>query len=129
MAKSGTAKERFETAASQWHAAGRPGDALANGWQLLVLYCWSTSEGGERDGMTEILSDFLGASERVQGSDWLDIMLEGRESCARCGESYRTENIKICTHCLATVCYRCAGEGSRADNGNPACACGGELVG
>jgi hypothetical protein len=124
-----TAKEQFEAAATDWDAAGRPGDSLVSGWRLLVLHCWSTSEGGRRDGMTSILSEFLRMSERVQGPDWLDQMLEGREACARCGESYRTENIKICTHCLATVCYRCAAVGGQAENGNPGCRCGGELVG
>jgi hypothetical protein len=30
---------------------------------------------------------------------------------------------------FATVCYRCAAAGPTAANGNPACRCGGELVG
>jgi hypothetical protein len=124
-----TAREEFESAAARWDEAGRPGDRLLRGWRLLALYCWSTSPGGKHDGMSPVLREFLRVSERVEGDDWLDQMLDGRDACARCGETYHIENLKVCTRCHATVCYRCAAAGPTAANGNPACRCGGELVG
>jgi hypothetical protein len=71
----------------------------------------------------------VAASERAQPKDWLDEVLDERGSCRGCGESYRAENLAVCTRCHDTYCYRCARLGGTAANGNAACRCGGEIVG
>lgn len=32
-----------------------------------------------------------------------------RDNCARCGESYDSDNLMTCTRCGSDVCYRCFG--------------------
>jgi hypothetical protein len=115
--------------AANWDAQGRPPTLLLEGHGLIALRCWSWSEGARIDGMSEVLQAFLHETSAAQPEGWLEACLSDRGTCGVCGERYKLENLKLCTHCSRTYCYRCASERSMAINGNPACACGGELVG
>jgi len=60
------------------------------------------------------------------------LTLGDHQSCGACGETYRVENLMLCTHCTSLWCHRCIcfGKGPKHPNGNHACRCGiGELVG
>ena len=45
-----------------------------------------------------LMQAFVGASEQAL-PDWLDAYLYDREPCGRWGETYRFENLPLCTHC------------------------------
>jgi hypothetical protein len=124
-----SARDRFEGLAAEWSATGRPASLLPCGQRLLALRCWSHSRGGKTDGMSDDLRAFMEASERAQPEGWFDDCLSERASCDRCGETFRMENLMVCTHCSRTRCYRCASDTERLANGNLGCGCGGELVG
>jgi hypothetical protein len=124
-----SAHDRFESLAAQWDAKGRPTSMLVEGDRLIALRCWTYSQGGEVDGVSPVLQAFMRASEQAQPEDWLDVYFSERETCGRCGERYRFENMMLCTHCIRTYCHRCMSGAPRSPNGNPTCACGGELVG
>jgi hypothetical protein len=122
--------ERYELLAEQWRASGPTEFALLEGYRLIALRCWTYSEGGKSDGISDLLRAFVRACEQAQPDGWLDAYFAERESCKTCGERYRFENVSLCTACSRTYCYRCREQRPRAPNGNPACPCGnGELVG
>lgn len=123
------ARDLFESLAARWDDAGRPDSMLVDGYDLIALRSWTFSRGAAVDGMSELLQAFVRASEKAQPEDWLDAYLSERETCRRCGESYRLENIMLCTQCDRTYCHKCMADEHRAANGNIACVCGGELVG
>jgi hypothetical protein len=120
---------RFESLAHEWDANGRPASGLLEGYDLIALQCWTYSAGGKSDGASDTLRQFEKTSADAQPDGWIDAYLSERETCRACGESYRFENVRLCTHCSRTYCYRCASERPAAPNGNCACVCGGELVG
>lgn len=128
-AKNISARDRFESLATEWNARGRPSSLLLEGRLLIGLRCWSWSQGAKNEGISEALKVYLHECEAAQPKDWIDAFLIKRERCRLCGEGYKLENIMLCTHCSGTICYRCAGEATKAANGNPECPCGGELVG
>ena len=121
--------QRFESLAREWTNSGRPAARLLGGYSLIALQCWMHSLGGKSDGASETLKEYAKASNAAQRVDWIDAYLADRESCRECGESYRFENVRLCTHCSNTYCYRCAADRPVAPNGNYTCSCGGELVG
>ena len=121
--------KHYESLANRWNEQGRPAELLLDGYALIALRCWSWSEGGKREGMSELLQAFLRASEDVLPEDWIDDYLYNRETCRICGETYKLENMKLCTQCSRTCCYRCSAQAEKALDGNPVCPCGGELVG
>lgn len=120
---------KFEALAARWDGQQRPGNLLLSGYDLIALRCWSWSDGGKADGMSDALRAFIKASNAAQHEDWLDDYMSDRETCGVCGESYKFENLSLCTGCARRYCYRCAGQCATAKNGNQACHCGGEVVG
>lgn len=124
-----TARERYEARATEWIEGGRSPDLLAGPSTLMTMRCWTYSDGGKKDGASDGLREFIAASEQAQRPNWLDAQMDGRAGCRACGESFRVENLAICTHCMRNYCYGCKGKDGLAANGNAACACGGELVG
>jgi hypothetical protein len=121
--------DRFEALAHEWHANGRPSTLLVEGYALIALRCWTCSDGARVDGVSDTVRDFVRASEEALPGDWLDTCWSERESCGRCGETYRLENIMLCTDCAGTYCHKCGSGQPRAANGNYSCICSGELVG
>lgn len=124
-----TAKERFEAFAAEWIASGRRKDLLSGYNELMTIRCWVYSDGGKKQGASDALREFITAGEQAKEPDWLDRVMGERETCRACGESYRSENLAVCTHCARKYCYSCNGQNGKAANGNAACQCGGELVG
>jgi len=127
-----TPKQQYEADALCWQQAGRDAaQLLQTRWDVLALACWVNSKGAEADGVSQQLRDFLDACEarlRRISPGWYDDVLCERGHCARCGESWRIENLAVCTHCEYTYCFRCD-DFPLAENGNPQHHCGGELVG
>jgi hypothetical protein len=120
---------RYEALAKEWHAQARLEPLLLSGYDLIRLRCWSYSAGAKSEGVSATLRDFVRESNAAQPEDWLDDYLYDRETCSTCGEGYRLENMRLCTHCSRMYCYRCPPKPAKAPNGNDACPCGGELVG
>ncbi|MEO8754404.1 MAG: hypothetical protein ABI624_17170 [Casimicrobiaceae bacterium] len=102
---------------------------MVEGYDLIAVRCWAYSDGAKAEGVSDNLRAFIRACEAALRDDWLDAYLSDRESCRECGESYRFENVSLCTNCSRKLCYKCVGAVPRAPNGNPACQCGGEFVG
>lgn len=124
------AREQFDALARAWLAAGRPAQRLLDGYDLIALRCWSWSRGAKAEGVGAEIEAFRRACEAAQPDNWLDAYLSERETCAGCGESWRFENVGLCTHCHRRWCYRCGANHPAAANGNPGCSCGqGEVVG
>jgi hypothetical protein len=109
-----TAKAQFESRAADWERQGRRDALLLEGWRLMALRCWSWSAGGEREGMSEVLRAFMTASESRQDEDWLDDLLDDRDSCRGCGRGFRVENLMACTSCLDTYCHACGARATKA---------------
>lgn len=126
-----SAHSSFEALADTWNSNGRPPSSLTNGLPLLSLIFWESSIGAKADGISESLRDFLNASLAEQPPNWYMDRLNERHlnSCKHCDESYRLENLMLCTYCYQTYCYRCKGDNPKLKNGNRSCLCGGELVG
>ena len=127
-----SAHSRFQTLAAAWEAGGRDPAGLArHDWELAVLYLWVHSDGARREGLGASLEEFAATSWREKADQcpgWYDAFLRERDHCGLCGESYRVENLAICTDCKASRCPRCT-EPARAPNGNRLHVCGGEFVG
>src|SRR4051812_22646060 len=92
-----TAGEKYQRIAEQWDRDGRPASALEGGYPLITLRSWTYSEGAKAEGISDIIRAFVRASEDAQHRDWLDAYFSDQESCRGCGESYRFENVSICT--------------------------------
>lgn len=128
-----TAHDQYEKRARAWDEAGRPRSMLViDDYELMSMWCWITSTGGQSDGVSETLHAYNDASRARLPSSWSNDYLSQRDSCQRCGESYRIENLMLCTHCYGER-YYCHGcylpRAKKSPNGNSLCACGGELVG
>lgn len=124
-----SARLKFEALAKNWDSQKRPSNLLLSGYGLIALRCWSWSTGGKADGMSDVLRAFMAASNASQHEDWLDDYMSDHESCGVCGDTFRFENLSLCTGCARRYCYQCAGQCAVSKNGNKACACGGEVVG
>lgn len=125
-----TTKSDLEAKALAWKESGQESRALLSGWSFLGAYCWQWSAGAKQEGVSADLQEYLQACfQQNGGSDGWDTLLRQRDACDRCGETYRVENLSICTRCNSSYCYRCAPIGGLSANGNRACGCGGEVVG
>ena len=131
----GPASQQYEQMAREWDEAGRP-ELEPSSWRLMMLSCWTASKGGKHDGASQLLQDYLAALRKVveqRDPDWLDNVMDDREHCSFCGQSWRAENCGYCTHC-GKACPPCCEEKrgiAVLPNGNRECsACHkGEIVG
>ena len=125
-------RAKYLTASTTWDEAGRPDSLLIQDeWELLAMRCWFVSSGAEREGRDPLIADFGDASEKLYeqtSPHWWGTLLRQRHYCERCCETYRIENLAVCTGCLSTYCHRCIVEPA-STNGNYRHHCGGELVG
>lgn len=126
-----TARQRYERQAQEWYMAGRPDELLVDSYRLVALRCWIISDGGKQEPISTFLRDFAEESDvsLPLSYSWT---LGDHGSCRACGETYRVENLMLCTHCPSLWCHRCIcfGKTPKRPNGNPACRCTmGELVG
>lgn len=51
------------------------------------------------------IGEYLAASEAKLPVDWYDKVLWQRSYCAKCGQTYKIENLRICTRCQDLNCY------------------------
>jgi hypothetical protein len=116
--------------ADKWEAAGRSDELLVtNGWRLLALTCWTASAGARSEGVSPSIAALEEASVlHMGGRDWSDSLLSERHYCEHCGETYRLENLHLCSKCMRVYCTWCLPKES-APNGNRLHHCGGEMVG
>jgi hypothetical protein len=130
-------RDRFERDAERWDTIGRPADRLETfSLRLIAMRVWFYSDGCSQECKKKQLSDtfldYLNACLEARWEEnptWYEEALRERTDCDVCGERYMLENLTICTNCLSLYCYRCVPSTPRADNGNVAHTCGGELVG
>ena len=129
-----TASMLFEEEARLWESTGEIKRSRTFSYGLGSLRLWLDSEGAEKDGVSEPLRNYYRAAAQLllqQDEDWWDNLLRVRDTCSRCGETFRVENLSFCTHCDALLGYCHARTGVKAANGNPACPIckDGEIVG
>src|SRR5262245_2397207 len=125
---------RYEEEARQWDASGRQFRPSPDPMRVMKIHCWTGSAGARRDGVSETLETYVTAlrSElKRQDADWYDRLLSTKDACDRCGETYRLENVSVCTNCSATFTPCHFPQVDYAPNGNRQCPhCReGEIVG
>jgi len=123
----------FEEEALRWEETGELQGDCARPYGALRLDCWIRSKGAQQDGVSYRLKRYCeAADEALQRSnpDWYDDFLSIKDSCM-CGETFRYENLSLCTHCYVSLGYCHQFSGGLAANGNPKCpVCEmGEIVG
>lgn len=112
-------KERVADVVSQWAEQGKPDSLLVTGLGYFALCCWNHDfklRRAQAPDSEPALAEFLSASEAAIGGrrGWF-AMLEEREHCSQCMETYRAENISFCVDCLQYVCYRCKSRHPRCE--------------
>jgi hypothetical protein len=123
-----SAKAKYEELAQKYFETKDPRHLLHD-WDLATALWWKTSKGAKHDGVSESLQAYFDICTEGFPKDWIYAYIDHRDNCSSCGESYRVDNMSVCTHCFRNYCWRCVGEQKKHPNGNPACGCGGELVG
>jgi ribosomal protein S27AE len=124
---------QFERDAQIWDEAGRPPEWDKSQRYTMALYCWIGSKGARHDGVSQHLAAYCEALReqfRRKDPEWYDNLLNERDACDRCGETYRLENVSICTYCRTTFAP-CHMPEDYLPNGNRECpSCGeGGIVG
>jgi len=130
-------RQRYEHNAEAWDKAGRLTDFLETGTlRLIAMRVWFYSDGCLQEYKKTRLSDtflaYLNACLEARwkiNPNWYEEELGERTNCDECGARYMLENLTICTNCLSVYCFRCVPYSPKAENGNVAHSCGGELVG
>lgn len=131
-----SASLKFEAAAARWEETGKLQRWDIIPYEFLKLSCWLRSKGAQVDGVSERLERYCDAVRAHLDSNgdpnWYENLLNMRDWC-RCGETFRLENLSVCTHCETTLGYCCyrTSSGGTAANGNPKCPIckNGEMVG
>ena len=124
----------FEEEARRWEESGDLQRESSTPYGATVLRCWVASSGAKQDGVSERLQRYcetIVATLDGQDPDWYDDFLRIRDYCSICGESFRIENLSLCTHCQTSLGYCHQFIGGKAANGNikcPSCEKG-EIVG
>jgi hypothetical protein len=129
----GPASRLYEEEAAKWESSGELQWAGKNEYALVKLLCWLNSTGAKKNGVSERLMRYAAAAKARfdgLGYDWYGDLLRQRDYCSGCGETFRVENLSLCTHCDAMLGY-CCSNGKRLPNGNQLCPrCDeGEIVG
>lgn len=123
-----TVKERYEALATQYFETNDPRHLLKD-WALATAMWWTTSRGAKHDGISDSWQNYLAACTSSLPNFSASSYIDERDYCKQCGERYKVDNMSMCTNCFDGYCWRCLGGLERHPNGNPACRCGGELVG
>ncbi|MET9557102.1 hypothetical protein [Streptomyces sp. NPDC006645] len=109
-------EERVGQLHEEWVRGGRNSDQLLSGKAFFTVYSWYLGHRANGDiASYEYVTasyDFLG------GSKGWDAMLRERAVCESCHDTFRLENIGVCTGCLRYSCYACQAHAS----------CAGEIV-
>ncbi|MFC9653658.1 MULTISPECIES: hypothetical protein [unclassified Streptomyces] len=107
-----TFEERLGKLAEAWIRDGRGRGHLVSGEAFFAVYSWHVQHGTDHD---TTWAEYAAASyDAIGGSDGWSAMLRERANCESCGDSYRLENIGVCTGCMRYTCYSCDGHGACA---------------
>ncbi|MGW1976999.1 hypothetical protein [Streptomyces sp. NPDC001889] len=99
-----------------WTGDGRGPDHLVTGRAFHAVYCRHLRHGTDHGiAWAEYVT---AAYDAIGGDEGWNVMLRARDVCESCGDTYRLENIGLCTGCMEYTCYSCRGHGS----------CAGEIV-
>lgn len=115
-----TIKTRLSKAVNIWKNAQYSHEKLLNGIEFVVAYCWLNSPTIKEQDCPQEIQEFIEASWNYLGELNYSNILSRRYICDQCFESYRLENLSICTDCYNCYCYRCY---------HSLCSCGGDIVG
>lgn len=119
----------FLKAAEKWIENGRPDSELVRGTDLVTFVCWLNSPGMVHYGCDPLLRLFKSKSQEKHDDDFMRI-LNQRENCACCGESFVLDNLRFCVQCRETYCVPCSSPFPLTLFNNPECPeCGNEVVG
>lgn len=132
----GYASDSYEETARQWNENGRLEPVQPDPYCVMKLSCWIHSVGAAQDGVSQCLRDYFQALSKVlerKDRYWMDELLDGKEFCTFCGQSWRAENCSLCTVC-STAYPPCCSEKRQLkvlSNGNRECSVchKGEIVG
>lgn len=120
----------YEAHAMNWINNGRPDSLLMTDLPLAALRCWlGTHRYIKTPDISPVIDEYLAACEAKLPQDWYDKIMWRKSSCSSCGETYKIENLRICTQCHDLYCYSCAGQIGKDEFGFQICRCGGELTG
>ncbi|MFI1380470.1 hypothetical protein [Embleya sp. NPDC020886] len=108
--------ERIGRLVDVWIRDGRGRDHPVTGKAFFAVYSWYLRHWAEHD---PAWGEFIGVSyDFIGGDDGWNTMLRERVVCETCRDTYRLENIGVCTGCMRCTCYACGPHGS----------CTGEIV-
>lgn len=109
-------EERVGQLFEEWVRDGRSSDRLLTGRGFFTVYSWYSGHWPDHD---IAWSEYVTASyDLIGGRDGRHAMLRERAVCESCWDTYRLENMGVCTGCVRYSCYACGAHGS----------CVGELV-
>ncbi|MFE4368047.1 hypothetical protein ACFRMN_07340 [Streptomyces sp. NPDC056835] len=112
-------EERVRQLAEVWLRDGRDRDQLLTGKAFFGLYSWYVSYSRHGAGLDTASAEYVAASyDLIGGGDGWNAMLRERAVCESCQDTYRLENMGLCTGCMRYACYACGPHGS----------CAGEIV-
>lgn len=109
-------EQRIAQLHEEWVRDGRGSDQLLSGKAFFAVYSWYVGRRADHDSPW---SEYVTASyDLLGGSAGWDAMLRERAVCQSCHDTYRLENIGVCTGCMRYSCYAC----------EPHASCSGEIV-
>ncbi|MFD7289709.1 hypothetical protein [Streptomyces sp. NPDC059863] len=112
-------EERVSRLAGAWLRDERGGDHLLTGRAFFAVYSWYLWSSRQGAGHDTACAEYVAASyDAIGGGDGWNAMLRERAVCESCWDTYRLENIGVCTGCMRYTCYACDAHGS----------CAGEIV-
>ena len=122
--------KHYEKQAMNWINSGRPDNLLIKDLPLAALRCWHGFHTYVKTpDISPAIGEYLSACEAKLPENWYETVLWQRAYCAICSQTYKIENMKICTGCHEVYCYSCASQGARDENNYSLCRCGAELTG
>ena len=120
----------YKQQAINWINNGRQDNLLIADLPLAALSCWYGFHSYVKTpDIDPVIGEYCAACKAKQPEGWYDKVLWRREYCTGCGQTYKIENMMICTKCHEVYCFPCAGQGKHDEKGYSLCRCGGELVG
>jgi hypothetical protein len=126
----GLASTKYEEEAAKWEETGQFDYFSKGHYNFVRMYLWMSSRGAAAEGVSErLLRYYRALRAELKPDGWYDQFFDGRDYCV-CGETFRYENLSLCTSCESTFGY-CHMPSKMAANGNVLCPrCNeGEIVG
>lgn len=118
------AHEKIIRMQHDWMQHGKAKDYLLPPLDASLANNWLYHHSGKRDKNVPSPVDPDGTlqafvDKSLESVD-IDALLRQRESCFRCGQTNKLENMLTCTLCHRSICWQC-------ETGSNICRCGGEM--